>query len=71
MGTPEIMNDAIWDCKNNFKEFWGQRLVNIIRVLHNLLYGHVTLDENDALTEKDFDPENWGKQGQEEFNDDY
>jgi hypothetical protein len=61
MGTPDIMNDAIWDCKKNFKEFWGQRLVNITRVLHNLLYGNYTLDENDALTDKDFDPETWEK----------
>lgn len=61
MGTAEIMNDAIWDCKKNFKEYWGQRLVNIIRVLHNLLYGSVKLKENDALTEEDFDPEQWEK----------
>lgn len=57
MGTAEIMNDAIWDCKNNFKAYWGQRLVNIQRVLHNLLYGGTQLNENDALTEDDFDPE--------------
>ncbi|MGE4287069.1 MAG: DUF5063 domain-containing protein [Salinivirgaceae bacterium] len=61
MGTPEIMNDAIWECKNNFKQFWGQRLMNITRVLHHLLYGGVSLNETDALSEADFDPENWGK----------
>ncbi|MGD9993923.1 MAG: DUF5063 domain-containing protein [Salinivirgaceae bacterium] len=61
MGTPEIMNDAIWECKNNFKQFWGQRLMNITRVLHHLLYGGVSLNESDALSEADFDPENWGK----------
>lgn len=59
MGTPEIMNDAIWECKKNFKEFWGQRLVNILRVLHSLLYGNAELKEDDAMTRKDFDPENW------------
>ncbi|MBI9065713.1 MAG: DUF5063 domain-containing protein [Salinivirgaceae bacterium] len=57
MGTPEIMNDAIWECKNNFKAYWGQRLVNIQRVLHNLFYGNQSLNENDALSEDDFDPE--------------
>lgn len=61
MGTAEIMNDAIWDCKKNFKEFWGQRLVNIVRVLHSLLYGATTLNDNDALTDDDFDPEKWVK----------
>ncbi|MFA6404180.1 MAG: DUF5063 domain-containing protein [Salinivirgaceae bacterium] len=57
MGTPEIMNDAIWECKNNFNGFWGQRLVNILRVLHHLLYSEVVLRENDALSAKDFDPD--------------
>lgn len=65
MGTAEIMNDAIWDCKKNFREFWGQRLLNIVRVLHSLLYGSAMLDENDALTNEDFDPENWEKKDDE------
>jgi len=66
MGTVEIMNDAIWECKNNFKEYWGQRLVNILRVLHSLLYGNVSLNEKDALTDDDFDPDNWGKKDSED-----
>lgn len=66
MGTTEIMNDAIWECKKNFKEYWGQRLVNVVRVLHSLLYGSAMLDENDALTDKDFDPENWEKKDDDE-----
>ncbi len=57
MGTPEIMNDAIWECKKNFKDFWGQRLVNIIRVLHHLLYSGVNLKQNDGRSIEDFDPE--------------
>jgi len=61
MGTAEIMNDAIWECKKNFKEYWGQRLVNILRVIHNLLYSNVMLKDDDALTDEDFDPENWEK----------
>jgi len=61
MGTAEIMNDAIWECKKNFKEYWGQRLVNILRVIHNLLYSNAILKDDDALTDEDFDPENWEK----------
>lgn len=57
MGTAEIMNDAIWECKRNFAEFWGQRLVNIQRVLHHLLYSDVNLNDDDALTEDDFNLE--------------
>lgn len=57
MGTAEIMNDAIWECKRNFTEFWGQRLVNIQRVLHHLLYGGDILNDKDAMTDDDFDLE--------------
>jgi hypothetical protein len=67
MGTPEIMNDAIWECKNNFKEFWGQRLVNILRVLHHLLYSGVVLSEKDALSTEDFDPEKREKRQWSDF----
>lgn len=37
-GTLESMNDAIVECKNNFKQYWGQRLVNALRVLHHINY---------------------------------
>jgi hypothetical protein len=67
MGTPEIMNDAIWECKNNFKEFWGQRLVNITRVLHSLLYGGAILRETDALSANDFDPDKREKRQWSDF----
>jgi hypothetical protein len=67
MGTVEIMNDAIWDCKKNFKEYWGQRLVNILRVLHYLLYSSTDkLKEDDAMSQDDFDPENWDKNNEVE-----
>jgi len=57
MGTPEIMNDAIWECKNNFQQYWGQRITNILRVLHFLLYINGNLSHDDALSNDDFDPE--------------
>lgn len=37
------MNDALYICHQNFRTYWGQRLVNVIRPLHALLY-----KENDA-----------------------
>jgi len=37
-GTLESMNDAIVECKNYFKQYWGQRAANAIRVLHHLNY---------------------------------
>jgi len=30
------MNDALYICKENFRLFWGQKLVNVLRPLHAL-----------------------------------
>ena len=37
-GTTEVMNDAIWECRNNFESFWGQKLVNSMRAIHKFIY---------------------------------
>lgn len=37
-GTPEVMNDAIWECRMNFENIWGQKLVNSLRAIHNFIY---------------------------------
>jgi hypothetical protein len=36
LGDEEIMNDAVAECVNHFRDFWGQRLVNVLRALHQL-----------------------------------
>ncbi len=47
----EIMNDALCELINNFKLYWGQRLVNVLRALHQTLFGGEDLDEtNDETT---------------------
>lgn len=37
IGTTEIMNDALWECMENFRLYWGQKLVNTIRAVHYAL----------------------------------
>jgi hypothetical protein len=37
-GTEEVMNDAIWECRMNFENFWGQKLVNSMRAIHKFIY---------------------------------
>jgi hypothetical protein len=37
-GTPEVMNDAIWECRMNFESIWGQKLVNSMRAIHRFIY---------------------------------
>ena len=38
--NPETMNDALYLCKENFKEFWGQRLTNAMRAFHAIMKTH-------------------------------
>ncbi len=66
ISTNEIMNDAIWECHENFRNYWGQRLVNVIRALHNLQYGDAELEDQNGrqghINEKngnDIDTSSW------------
>jgi len=48
LGNEEVMNDAIVVCRINFEDYWGQRLVNVLRALHMLMAGGKNLDEADG-----------------------
>jgi len=37
-GNEESMMSAIVDCKENFKNYWGQKLTNVMRALHEVCY---------------------------------
>lgn len=47
-GVTDNMNDALYFCIENFKSYWGQKLVNVLRALHSLKYTIVNgnLDED-------------------------
>lgn len=46
LGYNETMNDSLAICKENFAMYWGQKLVNTLRALHDAKYNV-----------KDYDPE--------------
>ena len=46
LGLNVTMNDSLYVCKEHFAEFWGQRLVNTMRALHDVKYH--SSDEDDA-----------------------
>lgn len=55
-GITENMNDALYVCTENFKTYWGQKLVNVLRALHSLKYAtdyiesdNEVADENEEL----------------------
>jgi hypothetical protein len=49
-GTSEVMNDAVWECRMNFENFWGQKLVNSMRAIHKFIYSGEEIEkvENDV-----------------------
>lgn len=56
VGVDEIMNEALWECQQNFKQYWGQKLLNTLRIIHMILYSNEELsDEDDQQDGMDFD----------------
>lgn len=57
-GTNEVMNDAVWECRLNFEEYWGQKLVNALKAIHFFNYSGKEIMEageqdEDSLPEDD------------------
>ena len=65
MGTTEIMNDAVWECKMNYENYWGQILVNALRVIHRIVTSDEELEESGIQKDAkksdadDIDTSNW------------
>ena len=47
-GTMEVMNDALWECRMNFENYWGQKLVNALRAIHKFIYSGEAINEEEA-----------------------
>ncbi len=42
----QIMNDALANCIEHFQNFWGQKLLNALRALHNILYSGADFEDS-------------------------
>lgn len=51
-GTEEVMNDALWECRMNFENIWGQKLVNSMRAIHRSVYS-----EEESVSDENFENE--------------
>lgn len=40
-GNEEVMHDALADCQLHFREYWGMRLLNILKALHQLAFAGI------------------------------
>ena len=39
------MTAALYEVLDNFKEYWGQKCVNVMRALHDILYQQMAEEE--------------------------
>lgn len=60
-GTEEIMNDAVWECKMNFENIWGEKLLNVVRAAHKFLYSGKWIDDisDDNNKDEERDTDEW------------
>ena len=49
MLNDEVMEQAVWECKNNFASLWGQTLVNCLRAVHNLIYNENNEEDQETV----------------------
>lgn len=58
-GITENMNDALYVCTENFKTYWGQKLVNVLRALHSLKYSESLDDPDNEVQPLDMEEDTW------------
>lgn len=75
VGSNEVMYEAIWELRQSFENYWGQKLVNTLRAIHQLRFSPEELDEsesnqNENTIFKNPDTSNWFlSRRQEDFRD--
>lgn len=52
MLNEEVMEQALSESQYNFAHLWGQKLVNCLRAIHNLIYNDGNLDEDSEIGKK-------------------
>ena len=54
-GSVEIMNDALWECRQSFHQYWGPRLLSIMQAFHSILFNTEDIDAAEWDEKKDVD----------------
>ncbi len=47
VGNEDVMNDAVFLCKESFREYWGTKLVSALKAIHIALYSDTLTDDDD------------------------
>ena len=59
-GNPEAITQGLWECKTNFEQVWGPRIMIVIKEFHNLIHGDKDLTQEEKnVEEPDSKGENW------------
>lgn len=61
-GTQEVMNDAVWECRLNFENIWGQKLVNALKAIHKFIYSGKEIekvDDDENISADNIDTSEW------------
>ena len=45
IGNEDSLVAGLFDCKLNFERYWGPRLLAVLSLIHNILYGTANLDD--------------------------
>ncbi len=54
LGLNETMHDALARCEENFGLYWGQKLVNTLRALHDVKYSQPDDEEEEEEEEEEY-----------------
>lgn len=52
-GDEQVMEEALWECTENFRNFWGQKLVNNLRAIHKLVYSDIDFKQQVSIPTED------------------
>jgi len=49
IGDEIVMHESLWICMDNFRNYWGQKLVNTLRMVHFLIYNPEGITNDDEF----------------------
>ncbi len=61
IGNEEMMNDALYECQNDFKMLWGKKSLQLIESFHRMLFENLITEDDDELENEEtpLHTENW------------
>ena len=57
VGDEIVMQEALWECMDSFRNIWGQKLVNCLRAVHALVHSDIDFSEEVKIKNEEDDDE--------------